>query len=208
MTLTLVRRVVREQRRVVVPLAIAAIVNIAAYLMAVVPLSTRVAAADARTRAAEAARLTAQRDFDSARAAADARTLAQKELNAFYRDILPPDLAGARRLTYRKLVALARESNLKFQRRVNEPGKERNSALGKLTITMVLEGQYEDVKDFIHALETSPEFMVIESVALAESLEPGGTLVLTIGVVTYFHAEGGAQPESAPPQSRQDSPGA
>ena len=185
----LIGRVAREKRRLVLPLGVAALVNVAAYLMVVVPLSARVSAGEERVRAAEEALHAAERDDQAARSAAEGQTLAQQELGKFYREILPADLAGARRITYRKLAELARESNLKSRRRANEPARERNSALGKLRITMVLEGQYDNVRQFVHALETSPEFMVIENVALAESTETDGALVLTIDVATYYRAE-------------------
>lgn len=185
----LIGRVAREKRRLVLPLGVAALVNVAAYLMVVVPLSARVSAGEERVRAAEEALHAAERDDQAARSAAEGTTLAQQELDKFYREILPADLAGARRITYRKLAELARESNLKSRRRGNEPARERNSALGKLRITMVLEGQYDNVRPFVHALETAPEFMVIENVALAESTETGGALVLTIEVATYYRAE-------------------
>ncbi|MBI1873656.1 MAG: hypothetical protein HYZ58_15935 [Acidobacteria bacterium] len=184
----LIRRVAREKRRLVLPLGVAAVLNVAAYVMVVIPLSARVSTAEGRARAAEGSLRAAERDHETARGAAEGKTLAQQELDKFYRDILPPNLAGARRITYRKLAELARDSSLKFQRRGNETGRERNSTLAKLRITMILEGQYENVRQFVHALETAPEFMVIENVALAESTETGGSLVLTIEVATYFRA--------------------
>lgn len=205
----LIGRVAREKRRLVLPLGVAAVVNVAAYLVIIVPLSARVSAAEERARAADEALDAAERDDRAARGAAEGKTLAQQELDKFYREILPADLAGARRITYRKLAELALESNLKFRRRGNEPARERNSTLGKLRITMVLEGQYDNVRQFVHALETSPAFMVIENVALAESTETGGALVLTIEVATYYRAEEAAparRDESrTPAESRQGS---
>ena len=45
-------------------------------------------------------------------------------------------------------------------------------------MTMVLEGEYRDVRRFIHALETAPEFVVIEDVALVQG-ERNAPLTLT-----------------------------
>lgn len=206
MRMAIVKRVVREKRAVVVPLVVAAALNAALYLIVVLPLSTRVAAADERVRASEAAQQAAERDYQHARAAAEGKALAQKELERFYRDILPPDQAGARRITYRKLAELAQQAKLAFTRREQLPGRDKDSALAKLTITMVLEGQYENVKRFVHTLETSPEFMVIDHVALAESMDSGGSLVLTIEVATYFRSDDESRLPN--PESGQRSPGA
>ncbi len=189
MTVQIVSRVAREKRRIVIPLAAAALVNPVVYLAVVVPLAARVGAADHRVHEAETARESAQRDDEAARATAQGKTAAQKDLAAFYKDVLPPDLAGARRITYKKLDDLARGSKLKPLRATNAASKGRNSTLSKLTIEMVLEGQYENVKKFVHALETSQEFMVLENMALAESLDAGGALVLTIEVATYFRSD-------------------
>ena len=65
---------------------------------------------------------------------------AATELASFYKDVLPSDLAGARRLTHLRLAQLARESNLKFLRASFEPVAERNRTLTRLKIEMVLSG--------------------------------------------------------------------
>ena len=46
------------------------------------------------------------------------------------------------------------------------------------------------VKKFLRDIEASSEFIVIDNVALAEGNEPGGALVLTVELSTYFRAPG------------------
>ena len=77
---TVLHRVMREERRPLVALAIALVVNLALYGLAVRPMSARVAAADARALAAEQTRREAAREFASVRAVADGTQQAEREL--------------------------------------------------------------------------------------------------------------------------------
>ena len=99
--------------------------------------------------------------------------------------MLPSDLAGARRLTHLRLAQLARESNLKFIRATFEPVVERDRTLTRLKIEMVLAGSYTNMRAFIHLLEVSPEFVVIDNVQLGEGGE-GGPLGVTVHMSTYY----------------------
>jgi Tfp pilus assembly protein PilO len=171
---TLTQRVLREHRRIVVPLAVAFGVNVVVYIAAVYPLSQRVANIQERDRTAEEQLLAARRDHAQA-----------AELATFYKDVLPQDLAGARRLTQLRLAQLARESNLKFVRATFEPVNESKRTLTQLRIEMVLSGTYADVRAFIHQLETAPEFVVVDNIELGQGAE-GGPLSVTLHLSTYY----------------------
>jgi Tfp pilus assembly protein PilO len=183
--MTLVRRAISEHRRVVVPLVIALAINVVVFAAGVYPLSQRVANIEQRDRTAEEQLLAAQRDHAQAAGTLSGKDRAATELASFYKDVLPSDLAGARRLTHLRLAQLARESNLKFLRSTFEPVAERNRTLTRLKIEMVLSGSYADMRAFIHQLETSPEFVVIDNVELGEGAE-GGPLSVTLHLSTYY----------------------
>jgi Tfp pilus assembly protein PilO len=183
-------RIVRERRRVIVPLAAAALLNLAVYALVVYPLSLRLAGAERRADAARQQQAAAMREFEAARSMLTSKDRADRELRTFYTEVLPADLAGARRITYARLAQLARDANLRYDRRRYEPDATYEGALRKLRITMVLEGEYEDVRQFIHDLETAPEFVVIEDVALAEGVDSGAPLTLSLELATYFRGEG------------------
>ena len=123
----LVQRVTREHRRAIVPLAIALVVNVIVYGVVVYPLSQRVANIEQRDRTAEAQLLAAQREHAQAVGTLTGKDRAAAELATFYKDVLPSDLAGARRLTHLRLAQLARESNLKFLRATLRPGARAQS---------------------------------------------------------------------------------
>ncbi len=183
----LARRAAAEHRRVLIPLAVAILVNVAAYGAFVYPLSQRVANVEQRNAGAERALAAASADFEQASGMLTGKDRASAELTTFYQDLLPPDLSGARRMTQLRLQQLARESGLRFQRDSYEPVPQRNSALTKLEISMVLAGSYADMRQFLHEIEVSPEFIVIDNVAIAEGAD-GGPLVVSLELSTFYRA--------------------
>jgi len=186
---TLIQRVLREHRRVIVPLAVALGVNIVVYAVAVYPLSQRVANIQQRDRTAEAQLLAARRDHAQASGTLTGKDRAAAELATFYKDVLPQDLAGARRLTQLRLAQLAREAELKFVRATFEPVNEERRTLTQLRIEMVLSGTYSDVRAFIHDLETAPEFVVVDNIELGQGAE-SGPLSVTLHLSTYYRDTG------------------
>ena len=63
---------------------------------------------------------------------------------------------------------------------------ERGSNLTRLKVSMELMGNYADVRDFIHEIESSPEFVVIDEINLAEGSQGDSMLRLTLQLSTYF----------------------
>jgi Tfp pilus assembly protein PilO len=184
--MTLARRVFSENRRLIYPLIGALIVNAALFVAIVYPLSLKVANGERDAQNAASARKTAQTEYDSARATASGKVTADAELKKFYGAVLPPDLSAARRLLYAKIDKLESSSNVKPGRKDFEETQERGSQLGKLTATVVLTGEYRDIRRFIHDLETSPEFLVIENVAVTQGSERDRGLTVIVKVATYF----------------------
>jgi Tfp pilus assembly protein PilO len=151
-----------------------------------------VANIEERDRTAENQLLGAQREHAGAAGTLTGKDRASAELATFYKDVLPPDLSGARRLTHLRLEQLARESNLKFLRATYEPVQERNKTLTRLKIEMVLAGNYGDMRAFIHQLEIAPEFVVIDNVDLGENTQ-AGALAVTLHMSTYYREASGAR---------------
>lgn len=180
------RRVLTEKRALLAPLAIALVANVAVGALFVYPLTLRVR--DAHTRATDSDRSlkAAQAEYDEAQRTKLGKERASDELRQFYRDVLPASLSGARRITYLPLARLAREHRLKPEHRNFAAETDRESQLGRLKVTMVVQGAYEDVREFIHALETAQEFVVIDDVSLAQGSEPAAPLVLTLELSTYY----------------------
>jgi Tfp pilus assembly protein PilO len=185
-TQSIVRRVVAEHRRVVYALAALVAINILVFAFLVYPLQSDVANVEQRTRAAEAALAAAQAEFARANGALTGKDRALKELDAFYSSVLAKDLTGARRLTFARLAQIAAKSSLDFERRRYEPIVERGSNLTRLKVNMELSGDYADIRDFIHEIESSPEFVVIDDVGLTEGSRGDSVLRLTLQLSTYF----------------------
>ncbi len=185
----LLRRAVAEHRRFLVVLALACAANVLVYALLVYPLSQRVANVEQRDLAAEQALAQARTEHARAAGTLTGKTRASAELATFYSDVLPQDLAGARRLTYLRLARLARDSSLRYERASYDPGIEPGSTLTRLQIQMVLSGTYADMRDFMYQLETAPEFVVIDNVQLEADSNEDGSLVVTLDLSTYYRDE-------------------
>ena len=182
----LMRRVVAEHRRIVLPLAVVFVVNVLVYALGVYPLAQRVANIEQRNRAAEQALAQAQREYAAARGALTGKERASVELATFYKDVLPGDLAGARRLTYLRLNQLAREAGLRVTNLDVDVSPERNSTLDRLEVSLKLEGSYDAIRAFIYQLDTAPEFVVIDDVTLADRDNGREMHELSMRLSTFF----------------------
>ncbi len=183
---SVIQRVIAEHRRVVYALIAGVVINFLVFAFFVYPLQRDVANVEQRTRAAEEALAAAQADYARANGTLTGKDRALKELDTFYSSVLAQNLTGARRLTFARLAQLAAKSRLDFERRKYEPVVERGSNLTRLKVTMDLAGSYADIRDFIHDIEASPEFVVIDDVGLMESVQNGGSVRLTLQLSTYF----------------------
>jgi len=177
-------RIVRENRVVLLPLAIALAANLLIYIILVRPLGVKSAGAEDRARSAAAALRSAERDLADARTLVSGKARADEELSAFYQKVLPADLSAARRMTYATLPALAKKTSVRYEARTMDiQAVEKDARLGRMTIRMVLQGGYENLRQFIYELESAPNFIIIDDVTLVEG--QGGE-ALTINLSTYF----------------------
>ena len=182
----LLKRILAEKRSVIVPLIFAVLVNVGVYALVVYPLGVKSAGAADRATAATRALAAAEGDQVAARALVTGKSRAEQALTTFYGKVLPADLPAARRLTYARLPALARKANVKYEgRRFDVDQTSKTAKLGHLRIRMVLQGEYEGLRQFIYELETTPEFIIIDDVTLSEG-EANKPLTLTLELSTYY----------------------
>jgi Tfp pilus assembly protein PilO len=183
------RRVLAEKRRLILPIIVVLIVNIALFAIVLYPLSKKVAGSEDQARAASAALTSAKRDYDAARATVKGKGQADQELQKFYTDVLPPDLSAARRATFLRIEQLAQKSNLRLERETtSDPKPLRDSQLVKFTYRASLSGEYRNIRRFIHELETAPEFLVLENVELTQSEIENRGLNVSVDIATYYRA--------------------
>jgi len=182
------RRVFAEKRALIVPLAIALAVNVALYAIVVYPLAQKVSGGEQAATASAAALEAAKRDYAAARGTVAGKGQADDELRKFYSDVLPPDISGARRITFLRMEQLARQCSLRLERETSDPKAERDSQLVKFTYTAALSGEYRNIRRFIHELETAPEFLVLENVELSQSETENRGLNVNVQIATYYRA--------------------
>jgi Tfp pilus assembly protein PilO len=188
------RRIFAERRALILPLAVALVANAAIFGLVVYPSSGRVARAEENERVALQELDAAQLEFGNATRIQRDKARAEEDLGKFYTDKLPADMAGARRATYLHLAQLAKDAGLQYQRRQEKTREPRSGAedqqatLARFDITMVLEGDYEGVRQFLRDVEASDGFIVIDNIGLAEGTDGNAVLVLTVELSTYYRA--------------------
>lgn len=184
--MTLLKRIFVEKRAVALPLIAALLVNVLVYALVVFPLAQRAAGAVDRARTAAATLKAAERDQAAALALVTGKARAEEELATFFDSVLPADRVAASRMTWARLPELARKANVRYEAGTFETDQTiKNGRVGRMHTRMVLQGDWENIRRFIYDLETSPEFLIIDSVALSQ-LELGKPQVLTLEVSTYY----------------------
>jgi hypothetical protein len=185
--MTLWKRILVEKRALVIPLILAIAINVGVYALVVYPLGVKSATAADRAAAAADAVKAAEADYNAARALVTGKSRAEQELSTFYDEVLPADFSAARRLTYAALPRLAKKSNVKYEQARYEPDSslEKNARLGRLSIRVVLQGEYESFRQFLYELESAPEFVIIDHVTIGQN-DPSKPLVFTLELSTYY----------------------
>jgi len=187
--MTLLRRILVEKRALVLPLALALVVNVAVYALVVYPLETKAATASDRAVAAAQSLRNADRELAAARALVAGKSHADQELATFYDKVLPADFAAAQRMTYAFVPALARKTNVRYEARHQEVEAAKDTGksapLGRLKTRVVLQCDYENFRQFVYELETAPQFVIIDDVSIAQT-DTGKPLSLTLELSTYY----------------------
>lgn len=186
MSMTLLRRIAADHRRLVMAVGVLLVLDCLLYAVAVYPWSRRVAQAEADAAAAEGRLAQAGAAHRTAAETAASTSRDEDRLEQFYAEVLPPDFAQARAILSSLLDRLAADAGLVIERQSSAADQERGSRLSRLSTTMVLAGEYEDVRGFLHVLETAPEFVLVEEVVLGRGNESDTGLELTLGVSTYY----------------------
>ena len=182
----LLRRALAENRALTVVLSLALLANVLAYVLVVRPLAVKSSGAADRATAAARTLQAAEREMAQADALVKGKARADEELASFYQKVLPTDMTAARRMTYASLPALARRTGVRYEARTTTVDQvERGANLERMVIKMVLQGDYENLRQFIYALEVAPEFVIIDDVAIDES-QADESLRLTIDLSTYY----------------------
>jgi Type II secretion system (T2SS), protein M subtype b len=194
--MSLWRRVYQERRSVVLPLVVFLLANVGVYVLGVLPLGRSVESD--RTAAFDAlAGLGAARLVDTTAKNARARKeQADLELKKFYGDVLPTGASGAVNIVSFWLQQTAEAAGLQFKSNQTSQEPVKDSRLTRVASTVTLRGDYANVRRFLYAAETAPQFVVIEKVRLAEPANSdsatGGGLELVLDVSTYYVTPGGS----------------
>ena len=181
-------RMVSDHRRVLLPLAALLAVNIAVLVLLVLPLRVSVERGGVRAGVSSQALSDARTELTAAETAHAGQAQATRDLERFYREVLPANISAAQRLTHSRLSLLARSHDVMFQQSSTTPEVLRDSSLERLVVNYSLSGQWDDVQQLIHAIETLTEFVVIDNLALSAGSSGNDGLALSLAVSTYYRA--------------------
>jgi Tfp pilus assembly protein PilO len=163
------------------------------FVVVILPLRQNVGASTSARDEARFALATAQLRERQARDAKASRERADQDLRRFYTEILPPNQATATRATNVWLQQAAIADGLQFTSSNASQTVVRDSRLSRATSTVSLRGQYQNIRQLLHAVESAEEFIIIERVELSQNeLSPsgaGGALNVQLQVSTYYPTE-------------------
>jgi Tfp pilus assembly protein PilO len=179
-------RVVHEHRKALVPLGIVLAVNLVLLLVVVLPLSRRVAANEQRAVMAARSATLAEAEFRRAEAVRDEQSRATADLDTFYKEVLPADVESARRTVQSKTMRVADAHRVRYRRGTSNTEALTGSSLEQFTYSLTLSGSYDNIRRFIYALETAPEFVVIDNIVLAEGADTNAPLSLSVELSTFY----------------------
>lgn len=186
-------RVIADHRRALMPVGIALAINLIVLTAVVMPMRRSAESGTSQANESAAALNAAIADLKEAEAMRDGQAQAGKDLEKFYGEVLPANFAAARRMTQLKLAQLARAHNVTLQRGAADPQLLRDSPLERLSVRYALEGEWQDIRQLIYEIETGPDFLVIDNVALAESEGGNAPLSLSLDISTYYLVAGNAR---------------
>ncbi|HEX5108011.1 MAG TPA: type 4a pilus biogenesis protein PilO [Vicinamibacterales bacterium] len=184
----LARRILDEYRRFVIPLAVLLLANVLVYAFYVFPLSQRVSNVTERTQAAEGELNAARLQHSQASNMVTGRARSAEGLETFYNAVLPANPAAARQLASPRLDQLARQSNVHAKRISTEAVSERDRTLTRLEIRMDVTGTYDAIRRFVHQLERSRDFVVVQNLRISEGSNEDAQLNVQLELATFYKA--------------------
>jgi Tfp pilus assembly protein PilO len=179
-------RVIADHRRWLVPVGIVLAINVIVLVAVVLPMQRAAASGSSRADESAQALRVALADLKEAEATRDGQTQASADLVRFYAEVLPSDFATARRMTLLKMSQLARAHDVEFQSGIATTESLRDSTLERLHVNYSLTGNWDDIRQLIYEIETGPDFIVIDNVALNEGSEASAPLSLALELSTYY----------------------
>lgn len=183
-------RVIADHRRWLMPVGIVLVINIAVLIAVVMPMRRSAESGTSQAAESAAALNAALADLRNAEATRDGQSQASKDLERFYGEVLPANFSMARRMTQLKLAQMARAHDVAFERGTTSQEELRDSPLERLNVSCSLAGDWDDIRQLIHEIETGPDFLVIDNVALSEGETATAPLTLELELSTYFRVNG------------------
>jgi Tfp pilus assembly protein PilO len=89
--------------------------------------------------------------------------------------------------TIQEIIGVAEELGLKLESRGTRPERVSDLPLHRFEITQPVAGSYRQIAQFLHRVEGSPRFLIVDSISI--SGREGGTVSLRVVFSAYYRAE-------------------
>lgn len=176
-----------ERGRLLIPLAILLVLNIAFYFVGTLRAKSRTGALQAKAESLQARTVQANRDMKFVSERLESVTQAKSNVDDFYQDVLST-IETKQIPIIDEVNRLAREYRIELERVDYQPDKEVDDApdVTYMGIALPLRGDYRSLRRFINRLEKSEHFLVIDAIDLRNVKESSSTLALNIRLYTYY----------------------
>jgi len=176
---------VREKAAVITVVILAWLgLNLAFAFLVNVPRAQQAVALEEAVSQTSGREAVVKRDVDRLREHYSRVMDGRTSLERFYSDVL--STKQERLIGFQKEIrGIAQRFNINMDT-ISYPREEFANKVAKFSATMPLTGSYENLREFIDTIENSQQFIVIESIQLANSKEGGVILSLGIQLSTYF----------------------
>lgn len=184
-----IKRIWAEKRIVIAFLIAATAVNVGLLAFGVLPVKKRLQSSDDQINSALQERAQQEINFKSSQNRILLANRARKDLDEFYKTVLPSSAKVAREILYKEIGARASAEQLVLERRLirREQAVSEISRLSRLEATIRLSGSYGRIRGFIDRIEKADAFVVIDNLTLEPRINiDSGTLVLNMRLSTYF----------------------
>jgi Tfp pilus assembly protein PilO len=130
-----------------------------------------------------------RKEMRAIRSQADTIRSDLKDAASFYKDVVT-DCARANAMVPRELYHTTAEHHIQTARQSIRDSETKGLPLHELEVVMPVAGTYQQIGEFLQAVERSPTFLIVDRINLRERLQEGGGADLDVQIKAYCVPEG------------------
>jgi Tfp pilus assembly protein PilO len=177
----------RDAKKIAVALLLALFANVLFYLLMVRPRAMEMAALKTEKDTFSTALAALNKQTGELRSAYERIVTQEQRLDRFYNEILGTKQKKLVEIQ-KEIASITKEFGIDPQEVHYDSDDVPEGRVERFKITLPLQGDYLNLRQFIARVENSSNFLVIDRVALSNTKEGGQVLSLSVEIGTYFDA--------------------